>query len=582
VSDFGLIRRLAAELRPCWPQIVCILSLSLASAPLSLLTPLPLKIVVDSVIGTRPLPGAIDAMVPTSVSQSSTGKLVVAGLLVVSVALLMNLVALTGWVLKNYTGEKLTVGFRARLFHRAELLSLEYHDQRTTTDAVYRIQNDAPALQSLALSGLIPMAGGALTIGSMMYVMARIDVWLAAIALIIVPVLYGLTTVCRKRLLVCWTDYKNLEAGAMSLVQEVLGALRTVKAFGREAAEQDRLIGRSQPLISKQIHLGLIEGGFDLLVGLTLAAGTAAVLTLGVSHVMAGVLTLGDLLIVMGYLTQLYRPLETISRKIAELQSMLVSVQRAWRLLDAAQDVPEAPNARPLTRAKGNVVCEGVTFSYQRGFPVLREITFSIGEGSAIGIVGPTGSGKTTIISLMTRLHDPNTGRILLDGVDLRDYHLADLRRQFALVLQEPVLFSTTIAENIAYGRPGATRTEIEAAARAANAHDFITELPDEYNTQVGERGMRLSGGERQRISLARAFLRDAPILILDEPTSAVDVATEGAIIDALGRLMYGRTTFIITHRFSALKNCERILQIEDGRIAQVGSRELALSSPAR
>jgi ATP-binding cassette subfamily B protein len=543
---------------------------------------LPLKIVVDSVIGTLPLPGAIDALVPASVSQSANGKLAVAGLLVVIVALLLYLVALTGWVLKNYTGERLTVGFRARLFHRAELLSLEYHDRRTTTDAVYRIQSDAPALQSLALNGLIPMAGGALTIGSMIYVMARIDVWLAAIALIIVPVLYGLTTVCRKRLLVCWTDYKNLESGAMSLVQEVLGALRTVKAFGQEAAERDRLITRSRPLISRQINLGLIEGGFDLLVGLTLAVGTAAVLTLGVSHVMAGVLTLGDLMIVMGYLAQLYRPLETISRKLAELQSMLVSVQRAWTLLDTGQDVPEAPNARPLSRAEGNVIFEDVTFAYQRGDPVLHEVAFSIGEGARIGIVGPTGAGKTTLIGLMTRLHDPDTGRILLDGVDLRGYRLADLRRQFALVLQEPVLFSTTIGENIAYGRPEATNTEIEAAARAANAHGFITELPDQYDTQVGERGMRLSGGERQRISLARAFLRDAPILILDEPTSAVDVATEGAIIEALGRLMSGRTTIIITHRFSALRNCERVLRLEHGRIIEEAAHAFGLVTVTR
>jgi ATP-binding cassette subfamily B protein len=281
-------------------------------------------------------------------------------------------------------------------------------------------------------------------------------------------------------------------------------------------------------------------------------------------------LTLGNLLVVMSYLAQLYRPLETMSRKIAQLQSSIVSAQRAWTLLDAAQDVPEAPLPCPLSRATGDVRFENVSFRFPDSDRVLHDVTFSVAAGSRVGIVGVTGAGKTTIISLLMRFYDPDCGRILLDGVDIRAYRLADLRRQIALVLQEPVLFSTTIGENIAYGRPDAGRAELETAASASNAHDFISKLPDQYDAQVGERGSRLSGGERQRVSLARAFLRDAPLLVLDEPTSAIDAATEAAIIDSLDRLMYGRTTFIITHRPTALKNCDTVLCLDRGRIVEV------------
>jgi ATP-binding cassette subfamily B protein len=295
------------------------------------------------------------------------------------------------------------------------------------------------------------------------------------------------------------------------------------------------------------------------------------VLVLGVGKVVGGALTLGSLLVIMSYLAQLYRPLETISRKTAQLQSSIVSTQRAWTLLDAAQDVPEAPETRPLSRAHGDVRFENISFQFPSGDRVLHDVAFSVAAGSRVGIVGVTGAGKTTIISLLMRFYDPDSGRILLDGLDIRRYPLVDLRRQVALVLQEPVLFATTIAENIAYGRPDANRTEIEAAARAANAHDFISKLPEGYDAQVGDRGLRLSGGERQRVSLARAFLKDAPLLVLDEPTSAIDAVTEAAILESLDRLMRGRTTFIITHRPTALKNCDVVLRLDRGRIVEIG-----------
>jgi ATP-binding cassette subfamily B protein len=351
-------------------------------------------------------------------------------------------------------------------------------------------------------------------------------------------------------------------------VQETLGGIRVVKAFGQEDRERERFTGKASETLRARMRLSFHEGGLGLMVGLVIAAGEAAVVFIGVRNVQAGTLTLGNLLLVMGYLSQLYRPLQSISKKVGDLQRSLASAERTFALLDQTPEVIEKPNAIPLSRARGALSFQNVSFAYDgENNPVLQNVSFEVGPGTRVGIAGATGAGKTTLVSLLTRFYDPTSGQITLDGVDLRDYRIADMRNQFAIVLQEPVLFSTSIAENIAYADPDATFEEIVAAARAANAHEFITHLPEGYDTQVGERGMRLSGGERQRISLARAFLKDAPILILDEPTSSVDMKTEAMIMEAMTLLMNGRTTFMIAHRLSTLANCDVRLQIEGGRV---------------
>jgi ATP-binding cassette, subfamily B, bacterial len=570
--DLTLYRRLLSQARPYWPHIGGALLLNLLSAPIALLTPLPLKIAVDSVLGSEPIPGIFEPLFPSSAAPSEAAVLAFVASLVVVVALLRQGQGLASWVLLCYTAERLVLDFRARLFRHLQRLSLSYHDTKGTADSTYRIQYDARSIERFVIQGVIPLLTASLTLAAMLYVTARIDWQLALVPLAVSPVIGCLTHAARRRLRSRWSEVKDSESSALSVVQEVLSSLRVVKAFGQENREEERFVRHSSKAVRGEVYLALVEGGAGFLVALTIALGMAVVLFVGIQHVRAGILTLGDLLLVVGYLSQLYVPLETISNKMTELESGLVSAARSFALLDQVPEVYERPRAKPLLRAQGAVEFSNVTFAYREEHPVLRHISFEIEPSSRVGISGATGAGKSTLLSLLTRFYDPTAGRILLDGVDLRDYRLSDLRNQFAIVLQEPLLFSTTIAENIAYARPDATEQDIVAAARAANAHDFIVALPEGYETQVGERGVRLSGGERQRLSLARAFLKNSPILLLDEPTSAIDFQTEARIIEAVQRLMNGRTAFLIGHRPAMLEFCDVRLHVEHGRLVEARS----------
>src|SRR5438876_844133 len=472
-GDVVLFRRLLSQARHYWPHVVALFLLSLLSSPLSLLTPLPLKIAVDSVIGSHPLPHAIAPLVPEAITRSPGALLAFAIGLLVAVALLRQLQGLTNTLLQAYVKEKLVQNFRTRLFRHVQRLSLAYHDATGTSDSTYRIQHDATAIQYVLLESVIPFISATVTLVGMTYVMTRIDWQLALIALAISPGLVVTGRIFRRRLRRHSREAKKLERSTMSIVQEALGALRVVKAFGQESREEERFIRRSTEGMKVRLRLASLEGSFNVLVGLATAAGMAAVLLIGVRHVGTGVLTLGELL------------------------------------------------------------------------------------------------------SLITRFYDRTAGEIRLDGVDLRDFRLEDLRQQFAVVPQDPVLFSASIAENIAYAKPGASKDELIAASQAANAHEFIVRLPQGYDTQVGERGVQLSGGQRQRIAIARAFLKDSPVLILDEPTSSVDIETEAVIVEALERLQQGRTVIIISHRPTTLTGCSALLMIEQGRVVRDTTRAL-------
>jgi ATP-binding cassette subfamily B protein len=570
MRDSTLYKRLLQQTRPHWLAISGLLLLGLLAAPLTLLVPVPLKIAVDCVIGNAPLPAFLEPFVPAAFLHSRGSILAFAALLVVVTALLTQLQALLMTLLRTWTAERLVQGFRARLFQHVQRLSLLYHDAKGSSDAVYRIQQDAVSIQDIAIDGLIPAVTAAVTLVGMFVVMVRLDWQLALVALGVTPIVFVLARIYRMRLRKRSREVKKLETEALSVVYEVLTALRVVKAFAQEERELERFAHTSLRGVRERVKLAAAQGRLQLWVGLATAAGTATLLWVGASHVLSGQLTLGGLLLVMSYLGQLYEPLKTTARKVASLQAQLASAERAFALLDLEPDVKEHRHARRLLRARGEVVFENVSFEYEPGRPILRDLTHSIPAGTRVGLAGRTGAGKSTMLHLLSRFFDPTSGRILMDGVDLRAYRVSDLRRQYAIVLQEPMLFSTSIGDNIAYARPSASREEVIEAARAANAHDFISRLPAGYGTLVGERGMRLSGGERQRIALARAFLKDAPLLLLDEPTSSVDTRTEAGILEALELLMAGRTSFMVAHRLGTLRTCDLLIQFDDSGSARV------------
>jgi ATP-binding cassette subfamily B protein len=571
-SDVQLILRLLREIRSYLPGLGGVLLLELLGTPLSLLTPVPMKLAVDSIIHRRPLPGAF-RWLPEAGDDPQVLLLWVCGfsLLIAFAGQVQNLLSS---VLQVRTSQRMLLHFRSRMFRHAQRLSLSYHTRKGTADTLYRIQSDATALEWVFVDGAIPLATSIFSLVTTLYVVLRVNWKIGCTALVIAPALFFLTRATRPLLRQQSRDLKKQESATLGIVQEVLGVLRVVKAFGQEDRERDRFVAAADRCVQRRLKLTLADNTLGLLINMIAAVGLTAVLYFGVHDVIAGTLTLGEMLLISSYISQLYAPLKTLSRKTVSLQAQLAGAERAFALLDHPVDVPEPAAPRPLERARGAVEFRDVCFSYDGKRRVLDHVNLEIPSGARVGIVGQTGAGKTTLTYLMARFGDPDTGTVLLDGIDVREFSVTDLREQFAVVFQEPVLFATTIAENIAYARPAAATEEIVAAAQAANVHEFIVALPDGYQTLVGERGMALSGGERQRLGLARAFLRDAPILILDEPTSSVDVQTETLIMDAVERLMQGRTTFIIAHRLNTLSACDQVLRVDGGRV----SRESAVS----
>jgi ATP-binding cassette subfamily B protein len=566
VPALRLYARALGEARAFWPHLGAIFALGLLATPIGLLNPLPLKIIADSVFGDQPLPWPLGTLFGAGPGPD--------GAFAVAIGLSLGLVVvnlgwrLGDWFFREWVGERMVLAFRRKLFARVLEIARPGEDTRVTQDYAYRIESDAPSLQWTALYGFMPPILCLVSLAATLFVAARLEPVLAMVALATTLPAIGLVHFSQKRMRSRWHAARGQESGNHAVVQEVLGALRLVVTFGQEKRELARFAAQGDRTLATRF--GALRAESIVVTGLTLATGLGAslVLWLGASGVRAGTLTVGDLLLVIGYVAQLYEPLQAIGTHINGQQQAIVAAERAFALLDRPAAVVEAANPERLGRAKGDVAFEEVTFAYPgTGQAVLRDVSLAIPAGTRVGIVGPTGSGKSTLANLLLRLFDPDCGTVRLDGIDLRSLSLADLRAQFAVVPQDPALFSTTIAANIAYGRPDATREEIEAAAKAAQAHDFIMRLPDGYATTVGDRGTRLSGGERQRIALARAFLKDAPILILDEPTSALDTATEAEIVESLDRLMEGRTTLMIAHRLSTLRSADVILRVEDGTV---------------
>ena len=565
-----LLKRTFIECRVYWPHITGLFILKLLATPLALMMPFAMKILIDSGFGTVALPAFVTIFFPHNFKFDFSSIVMISASLLILIALIDNIVDVVAWIFETYTGEKIVLNFRTTVFNHIQRLSLAYHDTKGISDSIYRMQWDTMGVRTFLLDNISPLFQSIITLISMITVMFLIKWQLAAIALCVIPPLFILTRLSAKKMNQNWTKVKEDESLAMSVVHEVLSSLRVVKAFGQENNENDRFVKQSDKAVKGQIKVAWTGASFNFLVSMLFATGSALFIFFGARYVKSGQMTLGDLTLVISYLAMVYGPLQSISKNVNNLQSSITSLNRVYTLLDQEREVKETVHSVHLARATGAFEFQNVSFYYNKDKPVLQDISFEIKAGDRVGIMGFTGAGKSTLISLLMRFYDTSAGMIALDGNDIKNYKLADYREQFSLVLQEPVLFSTTIRENICYGKPGATEQEIIEAARAANAHDFIMKCINGYDTEVGERGMQLSGGERQRISIARAFIKNAPVLILDEPTSSVDIKTEAQIMEAMERLMAGRTTFMITHRLDTLNSCNIILHLEHGKLVDI------------
>jgi ATP-binding cassette subfamily B protein len=560
------LRLLGLALRGEASRVVGGLALLLGSTAAALLQPWPLKLVVDSVLGEVAPPALLAAP-----SRTVLLSLLVAA--IVGLQLVVGALTMLGTNLVVRAALRMVFRLRCALFEHLQKLSLAFHDTTRVGDSLYRVAWDTYAVQTLVNNAIVPATTATLTLAGIGVVMALLDwrVTVAALA-IAVPLLWLIRRLDRPMTRTSMRVHER-ESDVSSRVQETLGAIRAVQAFAREPLERERFERQAAASLHANVHLTLLQTGSQLVVSLLMAVGTAAVIWLAGQRALEGVLTPGDVVLLAAYLVMLYRPLETLAYTAVAVQGAAAGARRVLALLDVQPDVTDAPGARPLPgRAAGALAFERVTFAYGAGAPALRDVSLDVRPGEVVAIVGASGAGKTTLTSLVVRFYDPQAGRITLDGHDLRALTLRSLRESVALVLQDPIIFGSSIRENIAYGRPEATAEEVERAARAANAHEFIVALPRGYDTVVGERGVTLSGGQRQRLAIARAFVKDAPLLILDEPTSALDADNERAILDALSRLMKGRTTLVIAHRLSTVRHADRIVVLEDGAVAESGT----------
>jgi ATP-binding cassette subfamily B protein/subfamily B ATP-binding cassette protein MsbA len=560
------LRLLGIALRGERLRVAAGLALLVGSTAAALLQPWPLKLVIDSVLGGEPAPGPL-----ATVSRTALLGVLVAAM--VGLQIVVGALAMAGTNLVIRSALRMVFRLRCALFEHLQKLSLSFHDATKVGDSLYRVAWDTYAVQTLINNAIVPATTATLTLVGIAIVMGLRD-WRVTVAALAIA---GPLVMLIRRLDRPMTRYSlrvhERESDVSSRVQETLTAIRAVQAFAREPLERERFERQAAASLHANLHLTLLQTGSQLVVSLLMAVGTAAVIWLAGRRALEGVLTPGDVVLLAAYLVMLYKPLETLAYTAVAVQGAAAGARRVLALLDEQPDVTDAPGAMPLPgRARGGLAFEHVTFAYRGGEPALRDVSLEVRPGEVVAIVGASGAGKTTLASLAVRFYDPQAGRVTLDDDDVRTLTLRSLRENVALVLQDPIVFGASIRENIAYGRPAATAAEVERAARAANAHEFVATLPEGYDTVVGERGVTLSGGQRQRLSIARAFVKDAPVLILDEPTSALDADNERAILDALARLMEGRTTLIIAHRLSTVRHADRIVVLQDGAVAEQGT----------
>jgi ABC-type multidrug transport system fused ATPase/permease subunit len=558
-------------LRPYRKALWAVLALTILTALFGLAEPWPLAIILNQVLHDTE---------PNGVIRTVFGSDPTVWVVLVSMVVLRFLIIAVGnafTVLNHYLGSKIeqnmVLDLRSDLFAHVQRLSLTFHDERQTGMLMSQINNQAAAVGNIVMV-VPPIAEATLTLVGMLVIATLIDWQLALLSLLVVPFLYRSFGIYGRHIVPRLQNVQGLEWRSLSIVHESMAMLRVIVAFGREDYEHRRFREQGQTAVDERVKLTVSQSLYSLGVQTTTAAGTSLVLGFGAWHVIQGKITVGELIVMMTYIASVYQPLEQLSMTVGTIHDQLVQFNASLRLLDTEPEVVEKSDAVELGRARGHVRADGLSFTYKGRKATLSDISFDARPGERIAVVGRTGAGKSTLMSLLVRFYDPQSGRIEVDGVDLRDVKLNSLREQISVVLQEPLLFSGTIEDNIRYGRLDATKDDIVAAARAANAHGFIDGLPQGYDTAIGERGAQLSGGERQRICVARAFLKDAPILILDEPTSSIDSKTERVILDALDDLMVGRTSFMIAHRLSTVRHADQILVVNEGRIVERGTHE--------
>ncbi len=574
------VKRTLRYLRPHRTLAALSVALTVLTAIVTLATPWPLLIVIDNALGDKQLASWLQ-WIPTSIASNPTALILFAALAGLGLLLILDALHVAANFVNTKIDQNITLDFRSEMFLHAQKMSLAYHDQRRSGGLIYMInsQGDAPA----GLVMTIPMlVEAALTLVGMFWVTYHLNPKLALAAITVVPFLYYSVGYYATHIQDKIQRVRTLESESLSIIHEAFAMMRVIVAFGREDREHKRFRDQTTLAVKERVKVTVRQTIFSLVVNFITAIGAALVLGLGAVDVLhakqagwpAGAFTVGELTVIIAYIAAIYKPLEQISFTIGSLQDRFISLKNTFEFLDTVPDIKDSPTAKNIERVRGGVRFENVDFSYTGRVDTLKKISFEAKPGQVIGIVGQTGAGKSTLVSLIPRFYDAKAGGIFLDGVNLRDLTLKSLRAQISIVLQEPLLFSGTIAENIRYGRLEATTEEIIAAAKAANAHDFIERLPQKYETILGERGAQISGGERQRVAVARAFLKDAPILILDEPTSSVDSKTEAVILEALERLMVGRTTFMIAHRLSTLKHADQVLVINHGELVERGTQD--------
>jgi ATP-binding cassette, subfamily B, bacterial len=566
-------------LRPYRKRVALLAVLLLGEIGLGALQPWPLAVVIDYVLQQHPIPEPFAGWLLTVHGGDRYTLLIILVVAGVLLQVTNQFVSAYGTQVQVDTGQRMVYDLRRRLFQHLTGLGLNHHITTSTADAVYRVDVDAYSIENLVMSGIFPLATSVTALTVMFGILLRLNVTIALLSLCVVPFMYLCLRYYTSTLVNREERVKELESKLLGRLYETFGAIRLVKSFAREPHELKRYAAAGETTMNARIRITWQQSMFSVVVSTITILGTALVVIVGGSFVMRGRLTVGQLTVVISYLAAVYGPLSAIAHTTGNLQGALAGSKRVRAMFALMPETIDSPDAVDATTVKGDIRFEDVGFNYPDGTQVLHDITFNANPGEMIAIVGLTGAGKTTLVSLIPRFYHPTTGRVLIDGIDARQYRVRSLRDRISIVLQDPVLFSGTIADNIGYGRLEATREEVEEAAKAAHAHDFVTRLAKGYDTEIAEAGGSLSGGERQRLSVARAILKNAPILILDEPTSSLDAISEEIVFAALRRLRTGRTTIVIAHRLSTVRDADRILVLDGGKIAAQGRHEELLQS---